>query len=137
MKRYSKPIPEIDNFLARNPIQDKDLNLENVSYNGKKLKKYNKINKIENNNTPTLDLHNLTTIDAEIKISNFINKALQQNLSKIVIVHGKGLHSDGGIGVLRNLVFKMLKKNFKSVVRNFNYMPDRDGGDGATEVFFD
>ncbi len=141
MKRYTDPIPEIDEFISSHVTEDKDHHLDILKEEFDKkhphVKKQKKHVKVRHNDTrEELDLHNCTAMDAEIRISQFIDYALKKNLPSVLIVHGKGLHSEGGIAVLRNLVHKMLTKNFRSVVKSFQHLPDREGGDGVVEVFF-
>ena len=48
------------------------------------------------------------------------------------IVHGKGLHSDSGIPVLKNLVDRMLRQ--RADVLAFHSAPAAQGGNGAVLV---
>ena len=136
----SEKIPEIDNYLNANPVFDKDSindDLKNQEKSKRESKKNRKYSTQIYNSVRTLDLHNRTVIDAEILISDFVNRALKDNLRSVIIVHGKGTHSEGGIAVLRNLVHKMLTGNLRSVVSHFSHLQERDGGQGATEIFFE
>lgn len=140
MNLDSEKIPEIDNYLKKNPVFDKDSINDDliIQENEKKqLKKNKKYSTQKYNSVRTLDLHNMTVIDAEIMISEFVNKALKDNLRSVIIVHGKGTHSEGGIAVLRNLVHKMFTGNLRSVISHFSHLQERDGGQGATEIFFE
>ena len=42
----------------------------------------------------SIDLHGLTLDDANKTIEDFINKAFSENINKLIIVTGKGLHSE-------------------------------------------
>ena len=44
--------------------------------------------------TRSIDLHGYTLDDANRTIEDFINKAFLENVNKIIVVTGKGLHSD-------------------------------------------
>lgn len=140
MKRYSKePIPEIDQFIASHPVEDKDfgLDIEKEKQDLRSKSQKHIRAKYATNTVAELDLHNCTAIEAEIRIGDFINMALQKHLYCIRIIHGKGIHSEGGIAVLRNLVFKKLTQDYRSVVSHFEPLPEREGGEGGVEVYFD
>jgi DNA-nicking Smr family endonuclease len=76
-----------------------------------------------------LDLHGLSAEDAKIELNNFIQKSFRTGARKILIIHGKGNHTNGQ-AVLKPLV--------KSVLEISPYIGDigtperRDGGSGAT-----
>jgi DNA-nicking Smr family endonuclease len=77
----------------------------------------------------TLDLHGMTTDDAERALRHFMENARTRRLRKVLIIHGKGNHSEGG-PVLRDMVRAYLEKN-----RHAGEMgtPGREyGGSGAT-----
>ena len=42
----------------------------------------------------SIDLHGYTLDEANKTIENFINKAFSENINKLIIVTGKGLHSE-------------------------------------------
>jgi DNA-nicking Smr family endonuclease len=48
------------------------------------------------------------------------------------IVHGRGLHSRDGVGVLKKLVIDELKKS--KYVRGYGNAPPEQGGSGATYI---
>ena len=62
--------------------------------------------------TKTIDLHGLTLDEANKVIENFINKAFLEKISKLIVVTGKGLHSENGkdpyvskdLGILKYLI---------------------------------
>ena len=53
-----------------------------------------KNNKKKTINTKSLDLHGYTLEDANKKIENFILENYQNGITKLLVVTGKGLHSD-------------------------------------------
>ena len=53
------------------------------------LEKKNKVKK-----TKSLDLHGYSLDDANQVIEDFIKKSYEEKISKLIIVTGKGLHSD-------------------------------------------
>jgi DNA-nicking Smr family endonuclease len=76
-----------------------------------------------------LDLHGVSVEDAKIELNNFIHRSYRTGAKKILIIHGKGNHTNGQ-SVLKPLV--------KSILEMSPYIGDtgtperRDGGSGAT-----
>lgn len=78
-----------------------------------------------------LDLHGMTGAEAEAALAAFFNDARARRCSKVLIVHGKGLHSQGE-AVLGRLVARWLERRPEAGRHGH---PDRSqGGDGATWV---
>jgi DNA-nicking Smr family endonuclease len=77
----------------------------------------------------TIDLHGHTLDSARATLDGFIAQAQGAGIRKILIVHGKGLHS-GSSGVLRDFVRKYLQKN--PSIGATGTPSIRDGGSGAT-----
>lgn len=77
----------------------------------------------------TLDLHGETAMDSEVLVRNFLDDCVQSGLRKISIITGKGLHSEGGVGVLRELAERVLDES--GMVSEKNNAPLRAGGSGA------
>lgn len=57
----------------------------------------------------TLDLHGMTGVEADAAVRAFIKEALDSSLQKVAIIHGKGLHSADGTGVLRDVTVRTLE----------------------------
>lgn len=78
-----------------------------------------------------LDLHGMTGAEAESALAAFFDDARARRCSKVLIVHGKGLHSQGE-AVLGRLVARWLERRPEAGRHGH---PDRSqGGDGATWV---
>lgn len=83
----------------------------------------------------TLDLHGLRAEDAERDTVRFVRAQHRRGARRVCIVHGKGLHSDGGVGVLRDRVVHALTEGGAApVVRAFASAPAHLGGTGALVV---
>ena len=54
----------------------------------------------------TLDLHGWKGKDALEELDRFLKSSKRRGLKKVMVIHGKGLHSPGGESVLRPLVKK-------------------------------
>ena len=91
--------------------------------------------------TRSIDLHGYTLEEANKTIEEFINKSFKENINKLIIVTGKGLHSQNekdpyvsrDLGILKHSVPEFIKNN-KSLMNIINEIKDahiEDGGSGA------
>jgi len=95
--------------------------------------------------TKSLDLHGLTLDEANIKVENFIIDCFDRKVSKIIIVTGKGLHSQNDkdpyisekFGILKNSVPDFIKNNrsLMAKIKSITGAEISDGGSGAFYVF--
>jgi DNA-nicking Smr family endonuclease len=79
----------------------------------------------------TLDLHGMTGREAEQALERFILLSRRRGLRKVLIVHGKGNHSQGE-PVLQRVVRGVLEKS--PYTGAFGPAERRHGGRGATWV---
>ena len=95
--------------------------------------------------TRSIDLHGYTLDEANRTIENFINKAYSENVNKLVVVTGKGLHSENekdpyvskDFGILKYSVPEFITNN-ASLMKMINGITDakiEDGGGGAFYIF--
>ena len=95
--------------------------------------------------TRTYDLHGYSLDDANKKIKDFICEAFNAEISKLIIVTGKGLHSQNekdpyvskDLGILKHSVPEFIK-NDNELMRMINKIQDantEDGGGGAFYIF--
>jgi DNA-nicking Smr family endonuclease len=83
-----------------------------------------------------LDLHGLRGEDAGRQVVAFVRAAQRTGKRVVLIVHGRGQHSAGGVGVLAEVVLETLSRGGAApVVRAFMSAPQRQGGSGALVVF--
>ena len=82
-----------------------------------------------------LDLHGLTLADAQLRLRDFLNLALQRQARCLRIVHGKGLRSGARGPVLRQLVNSVLRR--WAPVLAFTSARQVDGGTGAVYVLLE
>ena len=95
--------------------------------------------------TKSLDLHGLTLDEANKKVECFINDCFDQKVSKVIIVTGKGLHSQNDkdpyiskkFGILKNSVPDFIKNNHSLMIKikSITDAEISDGGSGALYVF--
>ena len=104
-----------------------------------------KYQKKENLKVRSIDLHGYTLDEANQTIENFIIKAFSENIHKLIIVTGKGLHSENekdpyvskDLGILKYSVPEFINNN-ASLMKMINEITDakiEDGGAGAFYVF--
>jgi DNA-nicking Smr family endonuclease len=83
-----------------------------------------------------LDLHGLRADDAARQVVTFVRAAQREGKRVVLIVHGRGQRSAGGVGVLPDVVLETLSRGGAApVVRAFMSAPQRQGGAGAVVVF--
>ncbi len=82
----------------------------------------------------SLDLHGMTQREAQEATVSFLKRVKRMGLDLVCIVHGKGRHSEGGVGVLRDAVVATLTGAAASHVHAFVTAPDVLGGSGALLV---
>jgi DNA-nicking Smr family endonuclease len=82
-----------------------------------------------------LDLHGCTRNEVIPKIKNFLQNAQMLGMETLLIVTGRGLHSEGGEPVLRNEVESYLNRNSDGLVAEWSRAPKEYGGEGALILF--
>ena len=119
-----------ENFLSsEEKLPDKDLKF--------KKKKYS--------NTYSIDLHGYTLEEANKSIQNFINKSYEKNINKLIVVTGKGIHSNNetnpyvskDLSILKYSVPEFIKKNV-DLMKKISEIKDaeiEDGGSGAFYIY--
>jgi len=82
-----------------------------------------------------LDLHGKTGDEAEALVSKWIRARHRQGARVVRVVHGKGLHSEGGVSVLRERVVSALTAGGAApLVLGFVSAAAKAGGTGALMV---
>jgi len=79
-----------------------------------------------------LDLHGMTSAQAAAAIDGFLCNAHHSGLHKVLIIHGKGLHSESGESVLATAVRTCLQRH--RLAGRFENPPRKYGGRGALWV---
>ena len=93
----------------------------------------------------SIDLHGYTLDEANKSIEDFIKKAFSENVNKLIVVTGKGLHSENekdpyvskDLGILKYSVPEFITNN-ASLMNIINEITDakiEDGGGGAFYIF--
>ena len=119
-----------DNFInSKEKLPNKDIKFQN--------KKTFKIRSI--------DLHGYTLDEANKTIENFINKAYLESVNKLIVVTGKGIHSDNEkdpyvskeLGILKYSVPEFISNNsgLMNLINEISDAEIEDGGSGAFYIF--
>ena len=118
-----------DFISSKDKVSNKDLRI--------KKNNYEKIR--------TIDLHGFTLEEANKKIQNFILKAFDDKVSKLIIVTGKGIHSDveknpyvsKDLSILKYSVPEFISNNnlLMSKIREITDAKIEDGGSGAFYIY--
>ena len=93
----------------------------------------------------TLDLHGFSLEEANKKVESFLNTCFKQGVSKVVIVTGKGLHSQNEKDPYKSKKFGILKysvpefiTNNPELMKKIKSISDasvKEGGTGAFYIF--
>ena len=79
-----------------------------------------------------IDLHGLTREEARSRLSSFAGDCVRRGVRKILIIHGKGIHTTGSDPVLGEVVRQFIENDSRCGMSGH---PDRRmGGNGATWV---
>ena len=87
--------------------------------------------------TPELrvDLHGVRVRDVDAHVQAAIKECSRRPGARLLVIHGKGLHSAGGRSVLADAVIECLTaERHARRVRAFATAPERLGGEGALAV---
>ncbi|MDC0915765.1 Smr/MutS family protein [Candidatus Pelagibacter sp.] len=116
-----------------------------LSKNERLPNKDNKLSKKITFKTRSIDLHGYTLDDANKSIESFIIKSYQEKINKLIIVTGKGTHSQNekdpyvskDLSILKYSVPEFISNN-KNLMKIIYEMKDakiEDGGSGAFYIF--
>ena len=129
-KISNKDKKDWENFITKNEtLPDKDINID------KKL----------TFKTRSIDLHGYSLDEANKSIEDFIIKSYQEKINKLIVVTGKGIHSQNekdpyvskDLSILKYSVPEFISNN-KSLMKIIYEMKDaeiEDGGGGAFYIF--
>jgi DNA-nicking Smr family endonuclease len=83
----------------------------------------------------TLDLHGLREAVVEDRLARWLREQHKKSARRVLVVHGKGLHSSDGVAVLRDAVIRVLEASIATpLVLAFASAPPALGGTGAMLV---
>ena len=131
-KISNKDKKDWQDFISNNDrLSDKDFNL-NKNRNEKEIIK-------------TIDLHGFSLDNANNVIEEFITKCFESNVSKIVVITGKGLRSKTAknpyvskdLSILKHSVPDYIKsrQNLMKIIKKIKEANIEEGGQGAFNIF--
>tara|TARA_B100000965_G_C19387950_1_gene667621 strand:- start:179 stop:595 length:417 start_codon:yes stop_codon:yes gene_type:complete len=95
----------------------------------------------QNYKTKSIDLHGYSLSEANKEIEKFIFDCYDKGVNKIIVVTGKGLHSQNendpyvskDLGILKYSIPDYIKNNYTlmNIINNFDKASIDDGGEGA------
>ena len=131
----------------KNNISDKDKKdwdefIESKEKLPNKDIKYRENNKVK---IRSIDLHGYTLDEANKTVEDFITKSFEENVNKLIVVTGKGLHSDNEkdpyvskeLGILKYSIPEFISNhsNLMSMINDMTDAKIEDGGEGAFYIF--
>ena len=128
-------------------ISDKDRkDWEKFLSNKEKLpNKDQNFSRVKKEKVRSLDLHGYTLEEANLKIVNFIQQSYLDKVNKLIIVTGKGLHSQNGnnpyaskdLSILKYSVPYFIKNNTElmKIINEIDIAKIEDGGGGAFYIY--
>jgi len=119
-----------ENFISnKEKLENKDINLK----------------KKHTQKVKSIDLHGYTLDQANIKVRDFINESYLLGVNKLIVVTGKGLHSENeknpyvskDLSILKYSVPEYIKNNksLMNKIYEFGEAKIEDGGSGAFYIF--
>ena len=100
---------------------------------------------IQKDITEKIDLHGLSLENANQIIDEFINKCFQKNISKIIVITGKGLRSKNisnpyvskNLSILKHSVPEYIESNIDlmKMIKEIKNAEINDGGGGAFYIY--
>tara|TARA_B100001057_G_scaffold292580_1_gene292667 strand:- start:588 stop:1001 length:414 start_codon:yes stop_codon:yes gene_type:complete len=116
-----------------------------IESDDKLVNKDNEFFKKQKRQEKTLDLHGYSLPDANRTLETFINEAFDNNVSKIRVITGKGLHSQNEkdpyvskeFGILKNSIPEFLNnnRNLMKKIYKTESASIEDGGSGALILY--
>ena len=95
--------------------------------------------------TKRIDLHGFSLEKANQIIDEFINECFKENITRIIVITGKGLRSNNisnpyvskDLSILKNSVPEFIKSNIDLMkkIKNIEEAKIEDGGSGAFNIF--
>ena len=120
----------MNEWLNRYGTVDKDKIAEDQE---KRTKLYDRNYHLNMAPEATLDLHGLHQDEARTGLDHFITNCKNKGLHKVLIIHGKGIHTHGSDPVLGELVRRFIEED-KRCGTSGHPKSKAEGGSGATWI---
>lgn len=128
-KESQKRINPMELWLRRYGTVDKDALFEQEEARNKY---HSRSSLVEMRPQARIDLHGLKKDEAWARLESFVSECESKGIKKIMIVHGKGLHTHGTDPVLGELVRKFIEQDKR--LGTSGHPDSSEGGKGATWV---
>ncbi|MCX7026183.1 MAG: Smr/MutS family protein [Spirochaetes bacterium] len=121
----------LERWIASHGVSDKDAEHEGADDGDRseKIKEAQRLRKLKPQ--ASLDLHGRTAIEAQALLSEFLGSSSRSGLDKVLVIHGKGLHSNSE-PIMSDLVRSVLEES--DLAGSFGPAAKEYGGRGATWV---
>ena len=119
----------LEEWLSANEVRDKDQDAEDGMGVAERNRESRRLSDLRPQ--ASLDLHGMTGDEAESAISDFLRSAHRMGLEKVLVIHGKGLHS-AGAPVLKKVARRSIET--EPLAGRFGAADRADGGSGALWV---
>jgi DNA-nicking Smr family endonuclease len=129
VKKASTARSVLESWLSLNDISDKDAEAEAPRSSAELSRESRRLAALKVQ--AVLDLHGMTAEEAESAIDAFVEASSRAGLEKILLIHGKGLHSSG-FPVLKKAARRALESH--PLAGRFGEADKADGGSGALWV---
>lgn len=129
-KHQVSPDDYLNHWMAVHGVPDKDEGSESgADDRSAKIEEAERLRRMRPQ--AVLDLHGKTASEADVLIVDFLHSCARSGLEKVLIIHGKGLHSVSE-PVMADVVRRALEAN--SMAGSFGAADRSQGGRGATWV---
>ena len=118
-------------ITSKDKVPNKDIDTKNQNRNSISVR--------------SIDLHGYTLNEANKILEEFINKAYQDNINKLIVVTGKGIHSQNeknpyvskDLSILKYSVPEFIKnsRNLNKIIFKTEGAKINDGGTGAFYIY--
>lgn len=110
-------------------IPDADRNLKAIPRRMKRVKQGRLVPEA------TLDMHGCQRLEVVPRLRRFLQNAQHNDFQTVLVITGKGLHSESGEAVVRKETEKLLSGDGMTMVVEWGTAPKQYGGEGALVIF--
>jgi DNA-nicking Smr family endonuclease len=121
--------PALEDWLSTNGVHDKDDEAGAALDSAERGRESRRLASLKPQ--AVLDLHGMTGEEAESAIADFVYSSSRSGLEKVLVIHGKGLHSTGA-PVLKKAARRAIEAH--PLAGRFGEAERADGGSGALWV---
>lgn len=129
-KQNERKVSDMERWLRIYGTIDKDKIVEETEKTTKMVdRKY----LLEMKPEARLDLHGMRQEEARQQLNYFIGECVKKGIRKVIVIHGKGIHTTGADPVLGELVRKFIESDSRCGTSGHPKLKS-EGGSGATWI---